>query len=886
MSLFNGAQSFYLSPTIVANSTTVDLTSVGMHFMYRPQALNNKSGIAFPGITMFLTDVVNGLPNMSNTSIFSNLARAEWNSILTSSDGSIETVFTFVSPVTLQTGKSYAFCWTYDGGEDFLPWTNVKGNRLVGTTNPSSGPSSIHGGSYFTFASLTALSTSQAVLTPASAYQDDWTAVVDTDVKFSIYAARYAINSVPIVANLASLPIDTVVYSSNLFLSYSGNSIVNIIKPAPRVENIVFDIEKSTKQSYVGSQRVYQDTPQWPGGNVYLSVVTTGSNSVTANATLSNGAAFQWSQIFGSYAGEKYVVIDHGTTVDVRKVTGIISNTVIAIDEATTVANSAARIKISPVAVTDSFNTSFLDGSKASLMFMRDSNANSTVRFVGYPVDHSLSTVTANGTGYSNSDVLYVVGYNDVNNAIKDNYKAIANLSTNSTGGVLAVNWSNVGSGFVNSAQVVIRVLSGANSTVNTATTNTSAGSALTMNLVFGSTLKTEQTNNIFRNARPVNIDVHSAFTAMNLVNVSNTSHYPAITTQYYMANNSLTPNGYSTHVLANVQNYPMTLNTRLFLNTLTNIPVIVSRSNEFGTLYPDGSPNDKASSLNPYSNTFTMQITTTSNNDWVALGPFHSPLIEFTRYMINNDHTNEHTDQGNALARHITTVFNMTGPANTNYKAEDLRFWVSAWRPAATDIQVYARLYHSTDNQPFTAADWTRLELIEGSNNFSTQSYVDLSYGIPSQPNTTSILVGSVSTTNNSATITGANTNWQADIANNTLVKIYDPLFANSNFSVMLVTGVTSNTSATVDQVFCTNTVLGVGGFELTGRSGLKMDVLGYGHQAFNNIQFDNVARYYNQSQHVYDGFDSVQIKCVMLSSDPHYIPRIHNLRGLGVSA
>jgi hypothetical protein len=884
MSLFNGGQSFYLSPTIAANSTTVDLTSVGMYFMYRPQAINNKSGITFPGITMFLTDVVNGLPNMANTSIFTNIARAEWNSILTSSDSSVETVFTFTSPITLETGKSYAFCWTYDGGEDFLPWTNTKGNRLVGTTTPSQGPSSMYGGSYFSFASLT--NNNQAQLSSIQNYQNDWTEVADTDVKFNLYAARYSINSVPIVANLSSLPIDTVVYSSNLFISYTGNGVVNVIKPSPRVENIVFDIEQSVKQSYVGAQYVYQDTPQWPGGNVYLSVVTTTSNSITANATLSNGAAFQWSQIYGSYAGDKYVVIDHGTSVDVRKVTSIVSNTIITVDEATTIANSAARIKISPVAITDSFNTSFLNGTKASLMFLRDSNANSTVRFVGYPVDHLRTTTTANGTGYSNSDVLYVVGFNDVNNAIKDNYGAVANLSTNSTGGVVAVNWSNVGSGFVNSAQVVIRVLSGANSTVNTATTNTSAGSALTMNLVFGSTLKTEQTNNIFRNARPVNIDVHSTFAAINLVNVANTMLNPFLTTQYYMANNALTPNGYSTHVSANAQLFPLTLNNRLYLNTLTNIPVIVSRSNEFGTLYVDGSPNDKASSLNPYSNTFTLQISTKSNNDYVALGPFQSPLIEFTRYMVNNDYTNEHTDSGNALARHITTVFNMSGPANTNYKAEDLRLWVSAWRPVGADIQVYARMYNSTDNQAFSATDWSRLELIDGSNNFSTQGYVDLAYGIPDQPNTTSILVGGVSTTNNSATITGANTNWQADIANNTLVKIYDPLFANSNFSVMLITGVTSNTSATVDQVFCTNTALGVGGFELAGRSGLKMDVLGYGHQAFNNRQFDNVVRYYNQLQNVYDGFDSVQVKCIMLSTDPHYIPRIHNIRGIGVSA
>lgn len=888
MALFNGAQSFYVAPSAVANSTTMDIASIGMYFMYRPQAQNNKTGIAYPGITVFMTDVINDLPNMSNTDIFTNHARVEWNAILTSSDASLETTFKFQNPITVVTGKSYAFCWTYDGGEDFLPWTNTKGNGLVKSTVTSPGPSSSYGGSYFTFASI---SSADAATTSIQNYQTAWTALSGTDLKFNIYAARYAVNAIPIVANLNSIPVNTTVFSSNLLFRYISNSSfsnhIEVIKPSPRVENIVFDIEKSVKQSYIGAQRVYQNTINWPGGGVFERVVTNGSNVVTANSTMSNGAAFAWSQIYGSYSGDKFIVIDYGTSVDVRRVMSIVSNTVITLDEPTTAANSSAKFKISPVAVTDSFNSSFLNGKKASLMFMRDSNANSTVRFVGHVVDHANVSFVNAGTGYSNNDVLYVVGYNNVNNAITSNYPAIANLSTNSTGGVISVNWSNVGAGFVNTAQVAVVVLSGANATVNTGTANTSAGASLNMNLAFGATLITEQTNNVFRNSRPVNIDIHSALAVMDVALVSNTQTIPSIKTMYYMANNAQSPNGFITYVGV-TQEFPLNLNKLVMLNQLTNIPVVVSRSLEFITHYANGVMNDQANSLVPYSNNFLVSLVTQSKNDFVAVGPFRSPLIDFGRYIINNDYTNEQGDYGNAIARHVTTVFNMSGPANTNQMAEDLRFWVSAWRPPSTDIQVYARIQNSTDSQPFSDEDWTRMTLIDGSNNYSTSSYVDLAYGFQGQPNTSfNVTGGTASVANVSTSIVF--TNNAIAIPNNTLIKLYDPLFANQNFAVCLVTSSTTNATSTVlvtDRVFSTNTQVGIGGFSLTGRGGLSIDVLNFGHQGFNDTQTENVVRYYNQSQHVYQGFNTVQLKCVMLSPDPHNIPRIHNLRGIGVSA
>lgn len=880
MALFNGASTFYVDPSVVANSTTVDIAAIGMYFMYRPSANNNRSGTNFPGISMYLTDVVNGVPNLANTDIFKHQARAEWASITTSSDASAETRFVFPHPITVTTGAEYAFCWSYDNGEDFLPWTDHKGYYLVGTTTPSPGPSHPYGGSYFLFSSVV---NGNTIPTAQGNYLTAWTPVIDTDLKFDVYAARYAINGIP-VTNVSSLPLDEQIFVSDLIYSYDANTqLVSVTKPSPRVENITFNQASSIKQAYVGPQRVYQNTVFWPGGGVYATVISNQSNTLTANASLSNGAAFSWLDIFGSYAGDKYVVIQDTNEVDIRQVVTIVSNTTLVLSEATTISNNAAKIMISPVATIDSFNTSIYNGHKTAMVFLRDSSANDSVRFVGDSIDFSNVVIANSGVGYSNSDVLYVTGYEYIANVSTNKYPAVANVVTNGNGSITSLLWSNAGCGFVNTAQTTI-VMSSNVRVVNNQSTNTSSGSNLALTFSYGTTLRTEHTNNVFRSSRPVNLDVHQATPIMDLDHPSGTTISTQIHTIYYQVPNANTVSGFAT-LVGNTQSFTFTLNKGVKLNTQQNIPVIASRSNEYGFHYANGVLNDQVSALVPYSNNYQVVLQTKSLNDYVAMGPFGSPMIEFSRYIYNNSYTNEHTDQGNALARHITSVINFSGVTGQKRMSEDLRVYVSAWRPPNSDIQVYARIKSSIDTQAFDDGDWTRLTIVSG-NNFSTSGYVDLTYGFQGQPNSTLTIAGTAAATNGSYSIVGTNTTFSTQLSNGTLIKLYDPLFANNNFAVLLVTGVTDNTHITVDQFLSTNTQTGVGGLSVVGRGSMLIDVLGYGHQGFNNIQGSNVVRYYNASEHIYDGYDTLQIKAILLSSDAHSIPRLHNIRGIGCSA
>ena len=884
MTLFNLSHSFYVDKTAVANCAQVSISSIGLYFMYRPNPYENTSTLANPGITLMLTDVVQDVPNIANSQIFVNATRCEWNEISSSSDASVETRFTFKTPIIVNTDQSYAFILSFDGNEDFVPWTNIKGNKLVGTTDLSPGPSSSVGGKFFQSTSIiqTVDDLTNSNLITA------WNSLDNTTLKFNIYAARYAINGDPIIANTTLTP-NTVVYYSNLYWDYdSGSNEITIFQPSPRVENISFNMNTSLKQTIVSAQKIYQKKPYWPGGTSYATVAVTMSNTITANSTTSNGMPFSWNNVFGSYTGEKYIVLQDYAQVDVRKVVSIISNTVIMVDEPTTFVNTASKFIISPIATVDSFNTSYINGQKTALMFLRDSNANSTVRFTGSSVN--TANIVLGGTGYSNNDIMYVIGYENIPGKVYGNFAAVANIATNTSGGITSLSLSSIGAGFTNSASIRT-IFSNTVITPNNTIANTSGGSGANISIIIGSTLMTDQANNVFNQCQVLNIPPSDCTVINN--NLAQTSQNVSLSSTmsflYYANVDFSTSTGYGYYVSTPPQVFNLDYNKRFMLNQNINVPTIMSRSNEFVALYSNGAINNQANSLLTFSNNYVVSLKASFENDYSSLGSIYGPTIEFGRYIINNDYSYENTNNGNALARYLTTVINFTGLVDSTRMAEDLRIYLTAYRPPNSSFQVFARIQNSGDSEAFDDEDWTRLELIDGdiySSLTDSTSYVEMTWGFQPAPNTVFTLAGYASTANNSATITGIGTTFSANLAANNLIKIYSPLFPEENFAVVSVNSITSNTSLTVDQVFSTNTIFGIGGPELADTSGLLIDLLGWPNQAFNNIQNDNVVRYYNMSNHIYDNFNILQIKVCSLSADPRSIPRIHNIRSVSLSA
>ena len=881
---FNFGHTFFFESSTVAGASVAGISSIDLYFMYRPSWNNNISGIDYPGITLYLTDTLDGYP-VINENTFKNVARVEWSAIKTSSDATLATNFRFNSPVQVLTDQKYAFLVSYDGNDQFMPWYNRRGYLLAGTSQVSPGPSSQYVGEYYEYVSPSN-ETQPTIEAPT------WNPIRNVELKFKVNVARYSTNSYPVFANTTlNNNVNPLNYSSLVVDWDDEFQRTTLNFPTERVEIIQFDRPLSTKQAFVGAQKVYQDTVVYPGGGVYASVSTNQSNTITANASMSNGYAFNWNNVYGNYTGEKYIVLRDGSNTDIRKVSSIVSNTVLIVDEPVTFSNTSARFSISPVATVDSFNVS---GANQSLMFLKDSNANSTVRFVSDSINISNTTITDGGTGYSNSDVLYIKGYEYVSNKVPEvktegvgNYFAVANLVTNSTGGVVNVNFSNTGAGYNNVSSATIAVLTSANSNP---TTNTSLGSGLTMDLVAETTILTEHTNNIFRKCDVIDYDVQYINPFFSVTMPNEVDYTMFISTLYTITSDNTVSRGTLSRVVDPSSNTTQRIEVNSinrFNNTNLPIPAIVSRSNEFTTMYANGVINDKVTAINPYSNSYVIKILTTATNDYTSPHVDAIPQLEFGKYLINNDDSLEHTNSGNSLSKHITSLISLAGQNNALRFAEDLRIPMTVYRPINSNIEVYARIKNSQDGTAFDDLDWSKLEIIDGDIYSSSQSdtdYIDMTFGFRDSPVSNTTYSGAISTTNNSSNVIGTSTTFTTDVDVGSLVKIYDPLFANDNFLIASVTSVTNNTLLTIDQPIVSD---GFGGVSLAGISGLSMEVAKYyKHQAFNNPQNLNIVRYYNLDQNIYDGYDSVQLKILLLSSDLHSIPRIHNIMGAATSA
>jgi hypothetical protein len=294
----------------------------------------------------------------------------------------------------------------------------------------------------------------------------------------------------------------------------------------------------------------------------------------------------------------------------------------------------------------------------------------------------------------------------------------------------------------------------------------------------------------------------------------------------------------------------------------------ILSRSNEvIGTnLYS----NNKSA-------VFKVELSQ-ANNSYSSPFLYSEKLDLFSSlYTINNTDTDEEiTGQGDAYARHISTVITF----DPTYAAQDLLVQSIAYIPAGTKVEAYAKIYNSHDSDTFDVKQWTKLAPVQSgnTNQISTSqsnNYIQLSFGMSNAP-LSNTLTGYVTTANGSASVTGANTLFNTQILPGDIVKIWNPLNP-SIYQISRVNTVTSNTSITLNEKISNTSIA---------QAGFKIDKINNPQQAFTNPQNYNVVRYYNTSGQPIDAFDTMQVKVVMLSSNGNVIPRLASLSAVGLSS
>jgi hypothetical protein len=132
-----------------------------------------------------------------------------------------------------------------------------------------------------------------------------------------------------------------------------------------------------------------------------------------------------------------------------------------------------------------------------------------------------------------------------------------------------------------------------------------------------------------------------------------------------------------------------------------------------------------KSKSLAPTERSFVLEMTlTNSTNSTLSrdTSPFvdhQISTVDIYEYLINNDLTDENRNvEGAASSKYISRTVELADGLD----AEDIKIWLTAYKPPTSNITVYAKFKNSADATPFDQIPWTKLQS-EDRTNFTSSN-------------------------------------------------------------------------------------------------------------------------------------------------------------------
>lgn len=117
----------------------------------------------------------------------------------------------------------------------------------------------------------------------------------------------------------------------------------------------------------------------------------------------------------------------------------------------------------------------------------------------------------------------------------------------------------------------------------------------------------------------------------------------------------------------------------------------------------------------------------------------FISPVIDLAknnvvllRNLINANTTNEHAAGGGAKARYVSKVITL----EDQMEAEDLKIYITANKPANTEVHVYTKIWNAADPESFDQKVWSKMALeqtADARNTNAPEEYLEYVYSFAS---------------------------------------------------------------------------------------------------------------------------------------------------------
>jgi hypothetical protein len=838
---FDYAQTFYLDPAQFDNSQYVTLTGINLYFKSKPNATNNQSGLVRPGVYLFLCDAENDVPNLKRA-YRESIIRKRYGEINASLSSSDFTDFSFRNPIPLKTGKSYAFVINFEDPQYSL-WTATQGVKLLNSEDLCD--------SAYNFGKLYRAANYLEIDNDPKTQDDVLKPLPATDLKFDITGLSYADDN----GNFQSVNVELVhddyefIEISNIYSKIYG--FVNIYQAFGNRQYIYQDFgNTSANVFYYKEGTVKIEVPPtgdgaYPGNSSFVYI-----EGLTAPYTKSTVITGIGTSFRKELTPQSLILLTDGISSDsngyvantcIRRITKVVNNTVAIINDPCFFSANAGYYKVPAVA---KMEHAFQNPDTLVLI---ESNANEDVYFVANAVNYITFT---GGTGYQNTDYITFTGANAKTNGR-------ASITTNSTGGIVSINITNTGYGFTSSPVVTLYTQNGVAG---------GSGSSATFQVSVGGQIKGEiagpKADIVGINSFPINnfipnldFNIKGGTVSNNSINFS---IFDTNANTYNLLDSNFKPviSGQSSDI------------TEYDALVMSKSLEVLNRNQLVGT-----TAEGKSSLIK-----FT--ISSTNRYDSPELHEELTSLFVFNNE-INNDATDEHTNFGNAVTRHISKKITF----DKDRYAEDIRVILTAYKPPGTDVKVFAKVHNSKDEDAFDDKTWSELELKDATfdgREFSSRGnkndFIELTYGFKNYPDFTTTIAGDafVYSTAGNTTVTGVGTAFNTDLANGDLIVLYDEQFPNTTYGVAMVANTPVATSFEINKEFSNISLES---------ATLKIGKVTKPYMVFNDVQNDNVATYYSTSINEFTTYDTFAVKLVLLSNSSYIVPRVNDIRAIGVS-
>lgn len=206
---------------------------------------------------------------------------------------------------------------------------------------------------------------------------------------------------------------------------------------------------------------------------------------------------------------------------------------------------------------------------------------------------------------------------------------------------------------------------------------------------------------------------------------------------------------------------------------------------------------------------------------------------------------------------------------------AEDIKVYLTAFKPSGSVIDVYAKIHNSADGETFETKDWTLLQQTTAAGNFSDslneKDFREYEYSFPITPPSIR-LTGSGTTATNSVTVTGSATAFATELSPGDIVKLWQDTTGRT-YDIRVVATVASATSITLTQR------------PSFADSGVIMEKVVQPKGAFKYIRNENIVRYHDSNSGTFNSYKTMAIKVVIKAEDTSSSPVVSDIRALAVS-